>query len=397
MRTIRLLAALAVAAAFAAPTRAAELKKLHVLLAFDTNSNLSAQLLKDKARLTSLLRHNIPGRRMEIKYLIGNRLTPAQVRAYYKSLKVTKDDGVFFFYGGHGAYNRIRGHVLQFQQGRQPMLRSELLSIMKAKKAGLVVVLTDCCANFVKLSYTPRKTGLPEGKDLSPVFRHLFFLNRGVADINATSPGDVSWGDNVRGGLFTYTLCGALMTPFSRLKKDKNGNLTWAVFYPQLRTHTANYFQRWRRKMIEDGERISSRSQVPHKFAVSDESLRKQQPPKKAGARSVAVNLVNRSDGQMGYSYRWDDEKEFKRKKLDRGKEFLHMKRLPAKGNKAPLLIVKVDGYKNPVKLQGRVFSGDKPKAYQVKSYVFGLTKRAAGVPPLADPHPPVIGEEEDD
>src|SRR5262249_3572360 len=124
---------------------------------------------------------------------------------------------------------------------------------------------------------------------------------------------------------------------------------------------------------------------------------RKRNPPRKQVVRSVGINITNKSDGKMTYEYRWDDEKQFKRLVLERGKEFTHTKRLPAKGDKAPVLVVKVEGYKNLAKLHGRLFAGDKPKAFQVTTYIFGMRLRGIGASPFTDPEPPGIGEDDDD
>src|SRR5262245_55646016 len=102
----------ALAALFASPgagASGAELKKLHILLAFDTNSDLASQLVIDRFRLPNVLRHGIPRNRMTLTVLTGNNVTPEKVIAHYRALKVAKDEGLFFFYGGHGAYDTSKG------------------------------------------------------------------------------------------------------------------------------------------------------------------------------------------------------------------------------------------------------------------------------------------------
>src|SRR5204863_8706801 len=181
------------------------------------------------------------------------------------------------------------------------------------------------------------------------------------------------------------------------LKKDRDGNLTWATFYPQLRAHTGNYFRTWAQRMMRNGGKITSRSQLPHKFAASAQSALKGQRPAKpaAGAvRYVAVNIANRRKEKMSYWHRWDDEKKYRRGAVEAGKQSLHARRLASDGN-APRLIVYVAGYKKPARLQGRLHTGGKPRPTEARNYAFpAVTRRSAGEGPLTSPFPPGIGEE---
>src|SRR5262249_5773016 len=274
---------------------------------------------------------------------------------------------------------------------------------------GLVVVLTDCCSNFVKLpGAAPRDIPVDTAKQISPVFRHLFFLSRGVVDINATAIGDVSWGDNTKGGLFTYTLTGALMTQFSALKKDKNGNLTWKGFSPQLEKHTAKYFKDWSSRMRSIGERIDAKQQKPIAFALTEQTTAGKTPPPKGLQTHAAVNILNATEKPLRYSWRWDDEKEtaFRKTIVKPGKNGLHIRKLASRKAKAPLLILKVEGFKKPATLLTRIFTGKRPPlASQAKNYDFQpkareSTKTKAGQEPgpfAGLEGPPTIDEDEDE
>src|SRR5262245_38770565 len=84
----------------------AELKKVHALLVFDTVSDLRDQLLKDEKRVARLLRNNLPHNQVEVKTLRGRDATREKVLAYYRSVPVKPEEGLLFFYGGHGVVSR---------------------------------------------------------------------------------------------------------------------------------------------------------------------------------------------------------------------------------------------------------------------------------------------------
>lgn len=388
-----------------ATSRAAELRKLHVLLVFDTVSDLDTQLVKDEMRLTSLLRHHIPKSRMQITVLKGDRATPANIRAYYRSLKVTPQEGMFFFYGGHGAIDPKKGHYLALQFNKTPMLRDDLRFLMKSKKAGLTVIVTDCCSNLVRLRAMPREV-FPAPRDImSPVFKHLFFLNRGLVDINATDKGDVSWGDTVTGGLFTFTLTGALSTPLTRLDRNRDGKLTWKEFFPQMRNHTEKYFKGWASKMRSGGEKISSRTQKPRAFQLTDNFAgdKVEKPKPQTNGKTVqshlAINIQNNSKEKLTYRYRWSDEKAFHTRAVAAGKESLHTRKLASKFAKAPTLVVRLPGYPEG-RLKGRIHrSKDRPTSADAKNFEFNPRSTKRGDNGLGGTEeiitPPTIEEDE--
>src|SRR5262249_24922902 len=133
------------------PVQAApELKRVRFLLALDTASNLVDQLVLDEDRMVRLLRGGIPPARLHLNVLKGSQLTRANVLAYSRTLKPGPDEALVFFYGGQGAISPRRGPFLQLQNGRrsEELVRSELRQAMLAKKAGLTVILTECCGVF---------------------------------------------------------------------------------------------------------------------------------------------------------------------------------------------------------------------------------------------------------
>src|SRR5262249_17060179 len=129
---LAVLLALAGGRASAAP----ELKKVRILLVFDTTSDLNDQLVKDEKRIGRLLRTHLPAARVEVRTLRGREATREKILSHYRNLRTSAEEGLVFFYGGHGAMDPRKGHFLQLQNGkpRQELLRSELRQAMEAKK-----------------------------------------------------------------------------------------------------------------------------------------------------------------------------------------------------------------------------------------------------------------------
>src|SRR4051812_3082226 len=92
----------ACAAAGTSDGRKAELKKLHVLVVLDTNSSLEPELRIDQGHLETLFQDNVPRERLALKVFTGKQVTREAILAHYRSLKVSPNDALLFFYGGHG-------------------------------------------------------------------------------------------------------------------------------------------------------------------------------------------------------------------------------------------------------------------------------------------------------
>src|SRR2546427_343578 len=72
----------------------AELKKLHVLMVFDTNDEgLESSLKIDEWRMRRALTETIPADRCTVSVLKGDDVTPERILGYYSALKPNSDDG----------------------------------------------------------------------------------------------------------------------------------------------------------------------------------------------------------------------------------------------------------------------------------------------------------------
>src|SRR5262245_8920017 len=175
---------------------AAELKKLHILMVFDTRaSDLAKSVRVDEWRMRLLWKETIPSGRYTLTTLSGAKVTKEGILAHYKNLRLGPNDGVLFYYAGHAATDVKTGKHYFDLAGDNPLFRKDLVKSMEATRAGLVVLLTDCCS-------TPREIMRKDGFDdlgenlalgrgeatrLHPTVRQLLFLARGTVDVTAAT------------------------------------------------------------------------------------------------------------------------------------------------------------------------------------------------------------------
>src|SRR5262249_32143960 len=144
-------------------------------------------------------RGNIPRQQLDIRTLKGGAATRDAILRYYQELKTSRDEALLFYSSGRGSPDaRPGGPVLEPERG--PALgRAELRKAMEAKKAGLVVILSDG-RNKPWRSRVARRMILTvkPPTQVHPTLRCLFFQARDTVDITATSGGP-AWGDEIHG------------------------------------------------------------------------------------------------------------------------------------------------------------------------------------------------------
>jgi hypothetical protein len=284
-----------------------QLKKLYVVLVFDTDDeDLAPSLEKDEDRIKTLLRVTIPSSRYEIaRTLKGKQVSAARIVAAVKSLrgKVTPDDALLFFYGGHGAMNDTYGHVLKMSAGGADLPRTLLRQELEKLGAGLTVMLTDCCSTrekHVDGAVMTAVTGRP-AVGIHPPVRNLFFQARGVVDVTAATESEAAWSDDKNGGLFTRSLSRMLLMKPHELKKltrDDDEFLTWRKFFPLLQSDTQKFFKDWSAAMRAryPDAKIRAETQKPHAFYLGE----RQQ------LTYAVVELQNVKATPLKYRFRWE-------------------------------------------------------------------------------------------
>jgi hypothetical protein len=300
----------------------------------------------DGERVEEALRHGIPKDRLEIRKLTGNEVTPAAILGYYQRLKAGASDALFFFFAGHGALEVDgRGQYLWLQEGKAGNLyRNDLRLAMLRKRAGLTILVTDCCSEKVKARLKGQwatRDVRPLHSDALPIFRCLFFQHRGLVDVTAATD-NCSWGDEKEGGLFTRNF-GKLLANSSLRDVDANhdGFVSWKEFFTKVRAQTEKTFSVWAPKERATGGVIDQSTQTPHAFVLSE------------GA-TPAVTLLNETNRPLRYQFRWTGERDWQSATIPPGDAGAHT---PARGSRAAArLEVKLDGQEVLTCEPGRVY-----------------------------------------
>jgi hypothetical protein len=306
-------------AAQAAPP--AELKKVHILMVFDNADRYLQESLRiDIWRMKRFIEEQFPEDRHTLEILTGSRVSRDSILGYYRKLKASPSEGVFFFYGGHGALDAKKRPYFKLAHGKV-LPRSELRQSMEATGAGLVILLTDCCSNLPKGE--PRADQVEDRKvreitparTLSPTIRNLFYQARGTVDVTAATE-DVAWGDKERGGLFTRAVCRMLIRPLKELDRNRDGVLTWDEFFPQLQRDTELDFAGWSKRMRSADEEIGSPTQKPAAYQL--------------GEVYAVVGIDNATGEELVYEFRWSARDQWQKVQLAPGTKKVHFVKLKA-------------------------------------------------------------------
>lgn len=279
--------------------------------------------------------------------LEGDRATKEEILAYYEKLRVAPNEGLVFYFAGHGARDeKTEKHFFDLRKG-SPLLREDLTRAMEAKKAGLVLLLTDCCSTPQEFKdeklFNDRGPGDPPATRLHPTVRCLLFRARGTVDITAATD-NASWSDNLEGGIFTRSVSRMLRQPIKVLDLNKDDFVSWREFYPQLRDETLSLFGDWRRKMIARGERVDERKQVPHAYAV--------------GKVYAVVGILNATKNPLQYRCRWPGSEEWTNVTLAPGEKKVHSLPLTQPAATLPSLETKFEFLATPRPLASLEYTG---------------------------------------
>ncbi|MFO0928118.1 MAG: caspase family protein [Gemmataceae bacterium] len=325
--TLNLLALLlTLAVPFTPAANAAELKRLHILMVFDSQTPELARGLKiDELRMRKLWQETIPNGRYQLTVLSGRAVKRANILGHFKALQVAADEGVVCYYAGHGATEPTsRRHYFNLSSDR-PLFRSEVVAAMRGTGAPLTVLMTDCCSTLERLrnKVIIQQRGLGSAgrltaattpaRTLHPTVRALLFEARGTVDVTAAT-GNASWSDVLKGGLFTRSIARTFRSPV----RDADGRLTWKEYFPKLQHDTELLFKEWKKEMIARGETsITERNQKPHAFSLGDDLAER-------AARLATVGIENATGKPLTYRYRWNAAGTWSELRLQAGEKKLH-------------------------------------------------------------------------
>jgi hypothetical protein len=248
----------------AAQAQPVEASRIRILLIVDDQAPSAAinGFAHDRSAFKKVIQGIFRDLHLEDRYTLdildGNKAVRGKVLDYYRDLKAETNEALICYFSGHGGADPRSGHFLDLDDG--PLPRSELRAAMLAKKARLVVLITDCCADFPRCGVdVPRDadrceqpltltTGEPSAPAIAKhavrrqppgeTLRQLFFHHRGIVDISACQIGKQAFSRNNVGGYFTLSLVALLHAPHQVFARNANGVVSWSSFFMALRSST---------------------------------------------------------------------------------------------------------------------------------------------------------------
>jgi len=345
----------------------AEVAKLHVLLVFDTTDEaLETSLKIDEKRMRAFLRSTIPENRFSMTVLKGKKVTRQDILGHYQKAKPKAEDGLLFFYGGHGATDPVKKHYFQLAIG-EDLPRADVRKAMEAKKTALVMLLSDCCSTPQKITGVVQRDiqSLEGTKQIHPTVRCLLFQARGTVDVTAATDAP-SWSDNLQGGVFTRTLCKMMTKDVKSLDGNGDGFVTWREFFPRLQRDTQDTFKTWKVDMTARGANIDTGTQKPSSFDLG----------KEGSASYAVVGIENGTTRTLVYRFRWMGESEWKDASLAMGERKVHFLLLKDAQQALPDLEFEINGRMLPSRKAGKWTGEGTPSFDDGRSYRLGPRKK---------------------
>jgi hypothetical protein len=249
---------------------------LHVLLVIDTNASkrggndsvLRGGMEANLKHLRDVI-NEVYGSEEEkfkgrffLNVLEGDEVTPDNIRKAYRDTSATSTSSLFFYYCGHGTFDKDKGHYLATSGG--DITRREIRSILNGTGARSIVMITDCCSSYA--TFEPPERRVPAKWK---VFHNLFFENTGIVDITAATEGEFGWVNAEEGGFFTRALTKWLCEPSENIREDEQeGFVSWDAFFAKVKETTMDTFDR-AKEGAADGDPIKkSEAQTPYTWSL---------------------------------------------------------------------------------------------------------------------------------
>ena len=194
----------------------------------------------------------------QVVTLQSEEATKTKIMKTITDIDVDEDDTLFVYYIGHGAYDNdlavpgdsSNGHYFQLPSGALP--RYELTEAMRAKKARLTVLISDCCdAEYPAdrrqgsgFEYTALRDVIHTGD--SVIWNELLFKHSGMLDVNACDRNQFSWFTPEYGGWFTE----AILSTLHADAFDNSTFVSWKLFLNQTQSQLSIDFATRKEKIL---------------------------------------------------------------------------------------------------------------------------------------------------
>jgi hypothetical protein len=243
----------------------AEATRVRILLVIDDHAPGSSinGFAHDHTAVKKVLKETFRDLQLEDRYTLdildGKNALSSKVLAYYRDLKAEPTEVLVCYFSGHGGADPSGRHFFDLEDGQ--LKRSDLRAAMLAKKTRLVVLISDCCADYGSSRENPRKDsgikgdeplvigdnesiGQPTGRHgyrhhaPGETLRQLLFHHQGIVDVTSCQIGKQAFSNKHVGGYFTLSLVALLLAPPDRFQMEPYGVVSWSSFFVVLRRNT---------------------------------------------------------------------------------------------------------------------------------------------------------------
>ena len=207
--------------------------QLKLLIATDEDDwEIGEDMKVNRGMLVDTFYRNVPGILLEPHRVPPKGFTAKNILAMIESLKVQPDDAIFFYFGGHGAFDPFRKKTYVMASGdmdQAVLFVYQIRDAVVAKVPRFSSIIVDCCNILRPINagaVLPAPEERPKLIEPVPLFNRLFFLPTGTVLIESSAPREYAVilpqrqqfdGQQLhtqnRGSLFTSCLRDALNDP----------------------------------------------------------------------------------------------------------------------------------------------------------------------------------------
>lgn len=275
MKILSLVMALIPALVQGAIVKNAPLDRVHFLIIADRQaSNIGAAVGQDADLFEMFVREPLDEAGLQNKYVFHHLgkdglITPDQVLQKIRGLKLTSMESLVVFYSGHGASNKVGGHVLTLSGGK---LGGTLLSYeILATGAGKTAFISNSCYTMPGAPQNPMRVATAANPNRLRLIQDLFLRGRGDFAMNSASQGQFAWADSM--GLFTRAFLQILYRArYNEFDTDQDGYADWREIFNAAKNDTQQLFLNTKAAAAGAGnasaELQASTEQTPVAFAL---------------------------------------------------------------------------------------------------------------------------------
>ena len=165
-----------------------------------------------------------------------------------KKMKPKSDDLVLFYYSGHGYRTSINEGDpwpnLDFPYENKGIRLKKIIDLIKIKKAGLSIILADCCNLKIPQKMAPvilkGTSHVISAKQKRLNYRSLFCATSGVIAIASARAGKPSY-CTVEGSFYTNSFLASLRTVVETSKSKVNWSAVFEGAFGEMKTILGHY------------------------------------------------------------------------------------------------------------------------------------------------------------